>query len=862
MTAYTLTRNTRIDELTVAGGYSARAGGDTVDTNGFNLTIDADTRYGLGATTSTSFGSLTVNATKGGNLNIDGRYVRLIPFTGGSGTITAGASITMGSGVGRVIGIYSALNAAPVLTGVATGWIKVTGWNGVAFPTSGTFTQGGYTFTISGPDITGFIEVVGDESATINANRLGQVNITGEWFEVGTTSGSSATTYQLPTNGSIQYYPAVWVETGSGTGVFEPYPCAGSLVAAGSTATDATRGKVCWASTGGVLRFGSDGTNTVGYVPPAGRKIRIPNVLTANCTTAARTANALPNATLATRFDFTCTGGGVINIDKALLNWYPSFAQAFSVSMVDVGVATQLSLSEVAQAMSLTRVAVGQEAANAQFGLLMSLCFAGGTMTDCVWTSASLAASGRYITSLTDVSGFSFIREKTYAFVLRANATTGASTQTRVTNCTWTDPTIGLGQFLLTTCKGLTFTNSTYFDCITTTGTANPMSVWACASNTTDCTFNGLTFGGLTNVQPYTAVLSVNAAGCSNLKLRNLGTSPSSQLSLGSTNQTGTVLALAAGAAASNIRMQRVFTSGTRTNLYSGDNSSTGITFENCMGDYADVPVNNCLNQLCRGIGATPTYAAQTAVYGSHWFDHFTSATVGRIAILMNEATSQSAAQVSLTNGAAFTSAGGLYMPTIGMTAQFEMPYFALGHTLFNATAAVMAGGTVANYRFDFQIDKNNGSGWSALQTNLTAAQLATALNALGALDPAKGVKVRLKITTTTANTTAITSFYLITGTTAGAQANFYPLDTNTVTFTGIPTGTDVVILTAGTTTILAQQDANPTTTYAFTYSGAQSVDVGFLKPGYVPFYLRALALGTTDGSVPVALTPDRNYAA
>ena len=254
-------------------------------------------------------------------------------------------------------------------------------------------------------------------------------------------------------------------------------------------------------------------------------------------------------------------------------------------------------------------------------------------------------------------------------------------------------------------------------------------------------------------------------------------------------------------------------------------------------------------------------YTAQTAVYGTHWSDHFTSATVGRIALVMNEPTVNTVSQVTLANGAAFTSAGGLYMPVIGHSATFEMPYYALGHTQFTNSAAIMAGGTATNYNYNFSVDLNNGSGWSTMTTaNYTATTLATALNALGVLNPALGVKVRLKITTITTNTTAITSFYIITTSSAVAQDNQYPLDTNVVTFTGLPTGTDIVVLTAGTTTILAQQDSNPTSSYSFQYSGAQSVDIGFLRGGYIPKYLRNLDLTTTDTSLPVSMTIDRNY--
>lgn len=83
-----------------------------------------------------------------------------------------------------------------------------------------------------------------------------------------------------------------------------------------------------------------------------------------------------------------------------------------------------------------------------------------------------------------------------------------------------------------------------------------------------------------------------------------------------------------------------------------------------------------------------------------------------------------------------------------------------------------------------------------------------------------------------------------------------------TVTFTGLPTGTDIVILTAGTSTILQQVDANAGTSYAWGYSGTPTVDVGFIKAGYVVQYIRNLALTSSDSSIPVSLTIDRNYTA
>ena len=94
---------------------SARSAPDSYTINGATLTIDQDIRYGSGGATTYTLSSITINASYGGNVIIDGRYVRLIPFTGGSGTITAGSTITCGSATGVVIGIYSSLTTRELI---------------------------------------------------------------------------------------------------------------------------------------------------------------------------------------------------------------------------------------------------------------------------------------------------------------------------------------------------------------------------------------------------------------------------------------------------------------------------------------------------------------------------------------------------------------------------------------------------------------------------------------------------------------------------------------------------------------------------------------------------------------------------
>lgn len=183
-------------------------------------------------------------------------------------------------------------------------------------------------------------------------------------------------------------------------------------------------------------------------------------------------------------------------------------------------------------------------------------------------------------------------------------------------------------------------------------------------------------------------------------------------------------------------------------------------------------------------------------------------------------------------------------MPTVAQTATLEIPYYVLGHVSFQDAVPTMAGGTITNYDIAYKIDKNDGNGFSASWKNMyyqrtggggsggtyvitmtsttgvgvgdrvtgtnvgagakvvsidTSTQITVDVVNAGAvsgtlifrahstetgLDPALGFKMRWKITTITTNTTAITSLYLSTDSTAAAQDNQYALDPVTVQVT------------------------------------------------------------------------------
>lgn len=860
MTAYTLSANTNIDALS-----PARTGGDTVATAGFTFTVDQDTRYGLGGGTGLSLGSLTITATSGGVIRFDARKVRLIAYTGGTGNVPAyNTAITQGSASGLLIAVMSSLTAAPTAPGAAmpaSGYIKIKQWNDVEYTAAA---LGGIGATASGASVVGWIEVVGDEAATINANRLGTVEFLGEWYELGTTSGSSNQTLQIPNNGSARYAAGVFIEATAGEGDYEFWPNAGTTT---TTGTEEARGKVVWIDNTGLVRIGNSGAATNGHTPTSGRKVVIGNIFLENCTTAARSINVLPNATIATRYDFTTTGGGVVTMDKVNAAWYLSFSQAYSVTLSNVGAIDGILASEVATAMTWDKVGVGNKPTTALLmsPLTMSLCFAGGTFTDCVWARVSMAASGANTFTPTDISGFTFVRNTFRANTIRANNTTYSVNALRMNSCTFTDCTFIQGAVALSTCDGITMTGTRYIEAVSgSTVTTYTGYVWLVTVSTKNCMFDGLTFP-VTNTHPYTAILQVNAAGCNNVAMRNIGTR-SSPLSLGSANACGLIYAFAAGAAATNFRFQRVYFSNTRTGVMTGDNSSKGVLEEHVFGDYADAAdVAAVLEYKCKGRGTSLALTAQTSVYGTHWRDHFTSTTAGRLVILMNEPTENTASQVTLTGGAAFTSAGGLYMPTIGMSATFETPNFILGHTGFQNSAAIMGGGTATQYTYEYAIDKNDGNGWSTMtSSSYSATTLATALNGITGIDASLGFKLRIKITTSTTNTAAITSFYILTTSTTTAQDYTYPLDVSTLELTNLQAGSEVRCYTGtpGASAVEIAGIESSGTTFSFTHSsGGVAGFIQIIATGYQSFYL-PLTYSSSNQSIPISQVLDRNYAA
>lgn len=775
--------------------------GETITINGGHMLIDADVRW---ANNAAVFDSITISATLGGSVLIDATQVWEVPFSASTGNVPAaavvGSNAVTGTGItGELIAVWATGALAPTAAAAAmpaTGWIKLrskTGnFNGVVVTL-----PGGATVTCSGDGKRSWIHVVAEEAGTLTIPRLGEFRARGDWYELGTTNGADDQTFNFPVADNC---PAIWVETGSGTGVFEKWLNGGSRWGAATLyISQDVRGKFFGIDNAtGIITIARRATNACGFKPPTGCRVRIPNIILSNSTSANYANNTL-NATLATRYDFTTTSAGVVDMENVSCNWYISLTNAFRVSLKHSGVLQSSLISNTADTTELDNVAIGLNSANEFAPITITNCFTGVDLNDVRAVRYASSAANQYVAQIADVANYvetdcQFEMFGSATAVTHGNAgiystllqrCVGANVITRHT-------AIGCG-LQSSGSANVTINDMRYADChIGSTQTTNGLTAIGVYNGANGTYINGFSaFGGLANVHPYASILGTGT-GVQNLDVRNIGT-PAAPYNCGSANGTGNVMTTSVTV---NVRLQRLYFQNTRTAPFALANTTQNVLIENVWGDAADTTAVAAVNCVAKGCRYTNSTTGQASVYAHHWQDFFTGTTTGRILIAMNEPLAATADQCAITAGTpAFTSGGQIAMPTVGDEVVWTMPYFALGHTsLANANPTVtgtgatfVSGNNWTNFYLDFQYD--TGAGFNGTWLPLNGATL----NGIGAINPATGIKLMVRAQTKTAATTnALTFIRIDTVTNATDQQIQYPLDLATIALTGLVSGSRV----------------------------------------------------------------------
>lgn len=888
MATFTITnRPTYFDNITIKNF----SGGDTYNINGGQLIIDCDTRWRIASySPSGALGSMTISTTLGGDILVDGTRIRQLKYNTGSGTVPVpGTTISSGSATGTFIGVWNLTANAPTGSPVASGsamptrgLIKFKNESATTFTINNVLT--GINATAASASEVGFMEVTGVESKLVTVPRLGTFTVTGAWYDLGYTNGSSNQRIQLPMNQINTYYAGVWIERDVGANNFEFYPNVGSATTFG---TDEDRAEVCWITSTSQLILGNSGAATNGYTPVAGLKIRIPNIVFTNTTITVPEANVLPNSTLSTRPTFLTTSAGAININNCTMGWYPTFIQPYSVIIKDSAIFEQIQLQEVASKVVLKNVGIGQSAANAQNALLVTSCFAGADIQDCVFTRAT-AGTSSYICSLTNILDFTFINNRYTTAVKRSGATFGSMLITNGVNTKHIGEVYSVGGVYLTTCNNHSISGCTYIDVVHEQWTnINPQYAYTLQTKCNNVTIDDIRINNsAVSSAPYSGV--VNISQCDNVFIKNMGT-PINPINMNSPTTSATACLVNFGGNSSNITIKRLYATGLRTGLFitGTNNTDTGITVENVWSTTQNKLAGiggvgwQSLNAIYKGMymdarpfGATENTMIQnsfTSVYGNIFYDGYINNTQGRMGIFFNEQDILQSYTVS-AGTPRFTSTGSLLLTNKGDSLIYETPYYVLGYTGFHNTPISAAGtnvtgtaqgGNMGAHNVRWDIDKNDGLGYTGTWSNTNTISTITGVT------PSAGFKMKLLVECVSANTAnALNGLFITTTASTVSQQYQYPLATipASLVLTGLPVSAEIRVYDTNTMQMLAGVDNilegdNGIFTYNYTWSGVNTtVFIVVFALGYIAQRYENQVLGSSGLTIPVVLFQDRQY--
>lgn len=613
---------------------------------------------------------------------------------------------------------------------------------------------------------------------------------------------------------------------------------------------------------------------TLGYVPESGCKVRIPNIFIAECATASRNTNSVPNSTIASRPEITTTSAGDLDLEYiyALSLYTGVIGQAFTCRFYHCAFQDQVNISEIASPLDIDNIGVGMYSAKDARAINFTSCFAGGTIKNIVAMRGGAVGTTDHAFELINCSGTTLTNVRS-GIIQFARSTGQACSITTCQNITINGIQVFNGDIIIATTIGLTINDLDYNDrFIGRTNITSPYYAVIASAGCDLIMIDGVTFGlynTLEDCHPSSGVVSFTA--CTNSTLRNCGT-PASPCSSGTwaVDTYGMAYAIYPAANNNNIRFQKIYVTRLRTGLTYTINSNKNILYDRVLTKYQwinsgtgtprTIYTTNIadLNATIKGIttGAYPV-SAQTSVYGTHWYDMFLGVGSGSLILVMNEETVETEDYVTINSGTnvKFNSAGGIEMRSIGDQVTWEMSYYSKGHTAFANITPIMSGGTIGNYTIEFKIDINNGSGFTANFETLSAANLRN-------YTITSGFKLQIRITTSSTNTTAITHLRIYTETSASAQnAIDYPLDVSTISFTGLKSGSEIraYLGTDPATAVVVDGIESSGTTYSFNHSITGTGYIRIFSLGYQPLELPITYSGS-DESFLIQQVIDRVY--
>jgi hypothetical protein len=825
--------------------------GEDISINGGALKIDSDVRLNQQAAV---FGNITLSSTLGGSFVIDGSQVWEIPFSASSGNVpTQGAlgtnNVTGGTSgaTGELTRIWATGSLTPVAAGgamPATGFIKLRIKTGT-FQSGETITlPGGATITASSGGNRSWIHVVGRTSTRVIIPRLGNFSSSGDWYELGTTNGTDNQTFQFPVT---DVCPVIWIETSSGSGVYEKWLNASTRWLDGAVATD-KRGMCFYSDAAtGALTIAARGANNAGFKPPTGCKVRIPNIIMSNADSTAYNVNVIP-AAATSRYAFNTSAGALV-LDKVTCNWHVSVSNAYLIDIQNSSIGGQSTFSTTIGTTTVRNVGFGIVDALLNSPINISTNYVGGTIED---VSGVLNNTQNSIFRLINCANFTLNQCRGLYFgapVTNAPNSGSRSIELNSVSDIVINNFVSIGApsaVAFFTASKITVNNTKYASRSIGTTQTDGLYALAITQSASNVVVDGFSnYENLTNVHPYLSVAALGS-GAINCEIRNIGTA-ANPYDGGSINSCGYIATLSVS---NNIKMRRCYAINMRVGAVQTASSVNGFNAYNLWGDTADIQIINNLNSTIQGGRFSAPTSGQANVFGTHWMDAWTSTTAGFILIACNEPTSSSLSQcsASLGLGSGFTAIGSVAMKLVTDSVIWEMPYFALGVTGFANVAPTVTGTNTANHTLAFQYDI--GSGYNGTWLALTGTNLSSVT-----VTPAIGVKLKVRATINTANVNNLLTYIRIdTITNATDQTIEYPFPGSIVNVNNLVANSRVKITRIDTGAVLQQLSSGAGTSVQFdvNYTGSVAIEARNASgsPAYKPWFTQVSISPTATANV------------
>lgn len=581
----------------------------------------------------------------------------LVPTLGTLGTNTV-TGLTSGA-TGELMRVFTRdlyLDTADVVTQGAAmpdfGYIKLRSKTGTFIAGETISLPGGATIVAKDAGRRSWINVPARETSILSLSKATDVSFKGDWYLLGVTDGKANQVFMFPLSDMC---PAIYVETGPGTNQYEWWLNAGSRwgQTPQTVATD-TRGKYfgCNYNTGSIRIARRTQYNDCGYLPPAGCRVYIGNVILSNTTSASSYLLNTTNATLTNRYTISTSANGSFKTNKVTCNWYTTLSNSYSIDIRDSSFLSIVNISNPTLRPYINNIGIGISITIDTVAFYCNLSPYGIDVID-VYCSRYLGnAANTWPFLIADCGTSVTITRGVYHIfgnstdASRGNATIAGLSVQRASNVTVTQPKIAGGYLHFYIIINATATDIKYADLVMgETNTTNSISAVTVSNICSNIYINGVSnYDNISNVHPYSSILNTNTTN-DNVTLTGIGTQVAPYNCGTNANKMGSIVT---GNSTTNLKIKQCYLVNNRLGPLVTSNTFVGFEAYDVWGDYGLTQTINCMNATIRNCKWTRVTAGSNAVYGKHFDDYSMSNTNKYLNIAFNEPSAKTLPYIKL----------------------------------------------------------------------------------------------------------------------------------------------------------------------------------------------------------------------